>query len=196
MALRPFRAQGKSNRAFGLSFSAGPRILKMQRAFMNRSKTSAGLLMYRLRDGQLEVFLAHPGGPLFAKKDDGYWSIPKGEIESGEDLLAAARREFREETGLEPQGEFVALGSIRQKGGKTVHAWAFPGDTAESRPLRSNLFQLEWPPGSGRVQAFPEIDRVVFFTVAEARNKLKEAQHPFLDRLREALNDASRVHPG
>jgi len=156
---------------------------------MNRSKTSAGLLMYRVRDRQLEVLLAHPGGPLFAKKDDGHWSIPKGEIEPGEDLLAAAIREFREETGVEPRGDFLDLGAIRQKGGKTVYAWALPGDWDETRPLQSNTFQLEWPPGSGKVRSFPEIDRTGFFTIAEARKKLKEAQHPFLDRLEAALGE-------
>jgi predicted NUDIX family NTP pyrophosphohydrolase len=154
---------------------------------MNRSKTSAGLLMYRVRDRPLEVFLAHPGGPLFAKKDAGHWSIPKGEVEPGEELLAAAIREFREETGVEPRGDFLDLGAIRQKGGKTVYAWAFRGDWDETRPLQSNTFPLEWPPGSGKVRSFPEIDRAGFFTIAEARKRLKEAQHPFLDRLQTAL---------
>jgi predicted NUDIX family NTP pyrophosphohydrolase len=148
------------------------------------SKISAGLLMFRFRGGQLEVFLAHPGGPFFKNKDDGHWSIPKGEIEAGEDLLVAARREFKEEVGIDPWcGDFLELGSVRQKGGKIVHAWAFQGDCDESRPLQSNTFELEWPPLSGRIQRFPEIDRVAFFTVPEARKKLKEAQHPFLDRL-------------
>jgi predicted NUDIX family NTP pyrophosphohydrolase len=151
-------------------------------------RISAGLLMYRVRDGHLEVFLAHPGGPLFKNKDEGHWSVPKGEIESGEDLLAAAIREFQEETGLEPRGDFIELGAIQQKGGKIVHAWAFPGDGDENRPLRSNTFELEWPPQSGRIQRFPEIDRVGFFSMARARQKLKEAQHPFLDRLEEALS--------
>ena len=154
---------------------------------MNRSKTSAGLLMYRVRDRQLEVLLAHPGGPLFAKKEDGHWSIPKGEVEPGEEMLAAAVREFREETGVEPRGDFLDLGAIRQKGGKAVHAWAFGGDWDESLPLQSNTFQIEWPPASGKVRSFPEIDRAGFFTIAEARKKLKEAQHPFLDRLEAAL---------
>ena len=140
--------------------------------------------MFRFRGGQLEVFLAHPGGPFFKNKDDGHWSIPKGEIEAGEDLLVAARREFKEEVGIDPWcGDFLELGSVRQKGGKIVHAWAFQGDCDESRPLQSNTFELEWPPLSGRIQRFPEIDRVAFFTVPEARKKLKEAQHPFLDRL-------------
>ena len=143
--------------------------------------------MYRVRSEQLEVFLAHPGGPLFQNKDDGHWSIPKGEVEPGEQLLAAAIREFREETGIEPLADFIELGAIRQKGGKTVHAWAFPGDWDDSRPLQSNTFELEWPPRSGIIQRFPEIDRAGFFTMPDARRKLKEAQRPFLDRLKTAL---------
>ena len=143
--------------------------------------------MYRVRDRHLEVFLAHPGGPLFKNKDVGHWSIPKGEIESGEDLRAAAVREFEEETGLKPSGDFVELGAIQQKGGKIVHAWAFPGDWDEARALQSNTFELEWPPRSGKTQRFPEIDRAGFFSIPSAKEKLKEAQHPFLDRLQEAL---------
>ena len=156
---------------------------------MHRSKTSAGLLMYRMRDGQPQVFLAHPGGPFFQNKDDGHWSIPKGKIEPGEDLFAAAIREFKEETGIGPRGDFIELGSVRQTGGKIVHAWAIAGDWDESQPLRSNTFDLKWPPGSGNIQSFPEIDRVEFFSILEARKKLKEAQHPFLDRLQAALKD-------
>jgi predicted NUDIX family NTP pyrophosphohydrolase len=153
-----------------------------------QNRISAGLLMYRIRDGQLEVFLVHPGGPLFKNKDAGHWSIPKGEIEPGEDLRAAAIREFEEESGLEPRGDFIELGTIQQKGGKIVHAWAFAGEWDENRPLQSNTFELEWPPRSGRIQRFPEIDQVGFFSIARARQKLKETQHPFLDRLLEALN--------
>jgi predicted NUDIX family NTP pyrophosphohydrolase len=153
----------------------------------NQSKTSAGLLMYRVRDHVLEVLLAHPGGPFFQNKDDGHWSIPKGEVESDEELQAAAIREFREETGIEVAGAFISLGAIKQKGGKIVHAWAFPGDWDPSRPLQSNTFPVEWPPRSGNIQHFPEIDRVGFFSLAEARKKLKQAQHPFLDRLEAAL---------
>jgi len=162
----------------------------------SKGKVSAGLLMYRLRDGQLQVLLAHPGGPLFAKKDEGHWTIPKGEIESGEDLLAAAIREFKEETGIEPRGDFLELGPIEQKGGKIVHAWAFPGDWDESQPLQSNTFELEWPPGSGKIQSFQEIDRVEFFSIPEAGKRLKEAQHPFLDRLQAALKSRSTFNQG
>ena len=152
-----------------------------------QQRISAGLLMYRMREGHLEVFLAHPGGPLFKNKDEGHWSIPKGEIESGEVLLSAAIREFEEETGLEPRGDFIELGTITQKGGKIVQAWAFPGEWEETRLLQSNTFQLEWPPSSGKIQRFPEIDRAGFFSIPQAREKLKEAQRPFLDRLQEAL---------
>ncbi len=152
---------------------------------------SAGLLMFRIREGRPEVLLAHPGGPLFAKKDEGNWSIPKGETEPGEDLLTSAGREFKEETGIDPRGPFVELGSVKQKGGKIVHAWAFAGDWDESRPFQSNTFEMEWPPWSGKRQSFPEIDRVGFFSIAEARRKLKEAQHPFLDRLQEALKSGA-----
>jgi predicted NUDIX family NTP pyrophosphohydrolase len=154
---------------------------------MGKARISAGLLLYRLRAGRLEVFLAHPGGPLFQRKDDGYWSIPKGEVEAGEDRLAAAKREFAEEVGLEPHGEYLELGVIRQKGGKRVHAWAFAGDWEESRLLESNRFEMEWPPKSGQRCAFPEIDRVGFFGLEEARRKLKESQHPLLDRLKALL---------
>ena len=149
-------------------------------------KVSAGLLMYRLREGRLEVFLAHPGGPWYERKDNDHWSIPKGEIEPGEDPLAAARREFEEETGLTPSGPFLELGAIRQKGGKLVHAWGFAGDWEPSRVLRSNEIEVEWPPHSGRRVRIAEIDRVGFFGLADASRKLKASQHPFLERL-EAL---------
>lgn len=139
--------------------------------------------MYRIRENQLEVLIAHPGGPFFHHRDEDCWSIPKGEIEPSELPLDAAVREFKEEVGIEASGEFLELGSIRQKGGKEVRAWAFAGDWDESRPLQSNTFELEWPPGSGRRQRFPEVDRVVFLPIPHARKKLKAAQHPFLDRL-------------
>jgi predicted NUDIX family NTP pyrophosphohydrolase len=138
----------------------------------------------------LEVFLAHPGGPFFARKDAGHWTIPKGEIEPGEELLAAAVREFKEETGIEAHGPFLHLGSIKQRGGKTVHAWAFAGDWDGSTPITSSLMSLEWPPGSGRVQHVPEIDRARFFALAEARRRIKDTQCPFLERLEVALRPA------
>jgi predicted NUDIX family NTP pyrophosphohydrolase len=144
--------------------------------------------MYRRGERGLEVLLAHPGGPFFAGKDAGAWTIPKGEPAEGEELRAAAAREFAEETGLPVREPLLPLGEIRQKGGKTVHAWAFPGDAlpAAFRP-RSNTFELEWPPRSGRRQAFPEIDRAELFSLEDARTKMNPAQLTFLDRLLEAL---------
>jgi len=154
-----------------------------------RKKVSAGLLMYRIRDGRLEVFIGHPGGPFSRFRDDDTWSIPKGEVGKDEGLLEAAIREFKEEVGIEPQGPYQELGLIRQKSGKLVHAWAFCGDWSESNILRSNTFSLEWPPGSGQRQSYPEVDRVAFLSLAEARKKLKAAQHPLLDRLEALLAD-------
>jgi predicted NUDIX family NTP pyrophosphohydrolase len=148
---------------------------------------SAGLLMYRLREGTLEVFLAHPGGPFFAAKDEGAWGIPKGLIDGGEELLAAARREFEEETGIAPSEPYRALGSIRQPSGKVVHAWAFRHDADPPPAIRSNTFELEWPPRSGKRQVFPEIDRAAFFPVEEARLKINQHQRAFIERLEEEL---------
>ncbi|HTO71170.1 MAG TPA: NUDIX domain-containing protein [Myxococcota bacterium] len=145
-------------------------------------RLSAGLLLFRRSARGLEVLLAHPGGPFFAKKDRGAWSIPKGEPAEGESLLAAAHREFREETGFEAKGLELPLGQITQKGGKVVHAWAVRGD-ADPRTLRSNTFMLEWPPGSGKKREFPEVDRVGWFSLDEARKRVKEAQVPLLDAL-------------
>lgn len=146
------------------------------------NKTSAGLLMYRVREGVLEVFLAHPGGPFWQKKDDGAWTIPKGEISSGENAQAAARREFEEETGIRPEGPFIELTAVRQRSGKTVSAWAFEGD-CDPATIESNTFQLEWPPRSGKMQDFPEIDRAAFFGVEEAKRKINRAQIPLLEEL-------------
>src|SRR6059036_3245168 len=126
------------------------------------AKTSAGLLMFRLRDGEPEVLLVHPGGPFWAKKDEGAWSIPKGEFEAGEDPLEASRRELEEETGIVARGTFVPLGSARQKSGKLVHAWALEQD-ADAASIRSNTFTLEWPPRSGHMREFPEVDRAAWF---------------------------------
>ena len=144
--------------------------------------------MFRRRNNEFEVLLVHPGGPFFARKDDGAWTIPKGEAAPGEDLLMRAQIEFEEELGFQPRGEWIELGSIKQKGGKTVHAWAFEGDLPDSFKLKSNLFEMEWPPRSGKLKEFPEIDRAEFFTEEIARRKINQAQAPFLDRLRVALN--------
>jgi predicted NUDIX family NTP pyrophosphohydrolase len=151
------------------------------------ARTSAGFLLYRRRAGSLEVLLAHPGGPFWARRDEGAWTIPKGEPAAGEDLLAAARRELREEIGCEPREPLIALGSIVQRGGKTVHAWACESGYREGAPLPENPFEIEWPPRSGRRRSFPEIDRVGYFPIAEARRKILDAQRAFLDRLEEAL---------
>ncbi|BCS53886.1 NUDIX domain-containing protein [Geobacter sp. SVR] len=149
-------------------------------------KKSAGILMYRFRNEQLEVFLVHPGGPFWAKKDAGSWSIPKGEYGAGEDALAVARREFREETGFEVQGLFLELGTVRQPGGKLVTAWAVQGE-CDPAGIRSNCFVLEWPPGTGISKEFPEVDRAEWFTIAVAGEKLLTGQVPLLDRLCDAL---------
>lgn len=154
-----------------------------------RTKTSAGLLMYRFRESGVEIFLAHPGGPFFARKDNGHWTIPKGEIEPGEDMLAAACREFLEEVGKPSQGPYTPLGSVRQNRGKTVYAWAFLGDWEEDREVSSTLFQMEWPPASGKIQKFPEVDRAGFFSLNQARTKIKGTQSPFIDRLLAYLKD-------
>jgi predicted NUDIX family NTP pyrophosphohydrolase len=146
-------------------------------------KVSAGLLMYRLcRDG-LEFFLVRPGGPFWKKRDVGAWTIPKGKPDPGEELLSAAKREFREEVGFESQGEFLDLGKIQQKGGKIVFAWAFENKSTEPVILKSNTFSMEWPPGSGRMVSFPEIDRGEFFKFEEAKEKIIPSQIPFLERL-------------
>ncbi|HSF18170.1 MAG TPA: NUDIX domain-containing protein [Vicinamibacteria bacterium] len=149
-------------------------------------KLSAGLLMYRHGKG-VEVFIVHPGGPFFRNKDEGSWSLPKGEIELGGDALATAQREFREETGLPaPESGLIPLGEVQQKGGKRILAWAFEGDCNPSA-IRSNTFTIEWPPRSGREQAFPEIDRADFFPADVARRKLNPAQSELVDRLLEHL---------
>jgi predicted NUDIX family NTP pyrophosphohydrolase len=152
-----------------------------------RHKTSSGLLMYRHARRELEVFIAHPGGPYFAHSDVDCWSIPKGEVEPGESLLETAMREFKEEVGLEPKPPYLELGSVRQRSGKIVYAWGFEGDWDESQPIQSSPFELEWPTGSGKMAQFPEVDRADFFTLDRARRRLKMAQHPFLDRLVDQL---------
>ena len=145
-------------------------------------KHSAGLLPFRERAAQLEVFLVHPGGPYWANKDDGAWTIAKGEIMDGEDPLLAARREFEEETGFAPEGEPIALQPVQQAGGKIVHAWAVRAEL-DARAVRSTTFTMEWPPRSGRVAVFPEVDRAAWFTLAVARRKILEGQLGFLDEL-------------
>ena len=150
------------------------------------SKTSAGLLMFR-HAAQLEVLLVYPGGPFFSRKDIGAWTIPKGEAAPGEDLLTRARIEFEEELGIPAQGDYVSLGSVQQKGGKIVHAWAFEGDLPANFEINCNTFEIEWPPRSGKRQSFPEVDCAEFFSDAAARKKINPAQISFLDRLREML---------
>jgi predicted NUDIX family NTP pyrophosphohydrolase len=152
-----------------------------------RSRVSAGLLMYRLNGNALEVFLGHPGGPFFAKKNEGVWSIPKGEVDADEDLLQTALREFEEETGIKPKGEYISLGHIKQKNGKIVHAWAFKGDWDKNKPIRSNTFTMEWPPHSGQQQEFPEIDQCAFFDSETARKKINPAQIALIERLQTLL---------
>lgn len=148
-----------------------------------RGRTSAGILLWRRPTDRVEVLLAHPGGPFWVKKDLGHWSVPKGEIEPGEECLAVARREFLEETGHPvPAGPLIELGEITQKSGKVVLAWAAQGELDPSRAF-SNTFDVEWPPRSGRIQSFPEIDRVEWFGLDEAARRLKTAQVPFLERL-------------
>ncbi|HEY4740661.1 MAG TPA: NUDIX domain-containing protein [Candidatus Acidoferrales bacterium] len=144
--------------------------------------SSAGLLMFRRRPSELEILLVHPGGPFWRKKDLGAWSIPKGEYMEGETALGAAKREFEEETGIKPIGEFIPLDEIRQPSGKIITAWAFEGDCSP-KEIRSNLFTMEWPPKSGKTQEFPEIDRAAWFSLEDARARILKGQLGFLDRL-------------
>jgi len=147
---------------------------------------SAGILCYRFQGQVLEVFLAHPGGPFWAKRDAGAWSIPKGLIEADEDPFAAARREFREETGFDANGTFLELGQLKQHSGKIVHAWAVQMDL-DATQLKSNTFSLEWPKGSGHVREYPEVDKGAWFELTKARQKIYKGQEDFLDRLLEQL---------
>jgi len=155
-----------------------------------RSRVSAGLILYRFGADGLEVLLAHPGGPFFVHKDLGHWTIPKGEVDEDDDLFETAVREFVEEIGMQPARDatYLPLGSIRQKGGKLVHAWATAGDLPEGFVVTSNSFTMEWPPGSGVMQEFPEVDRAEFFKLTEARQRIKPAQSPLLDELARQLN--------
>ncbi len=147
---------------------------------------SAGLLMFRFRAGALEVFLVHPGGPFWERKDLGAWSIPKGEFEPGEEPFEAALREFREETGVTPSGDFLPLTPVRQKGGKTIQAWAFEGD-ADPAVLHSNTFSMKWPPQTGKTREFPEVDRAGWFGLEEAAQKINPAQAALLQELARLL---------
>jgi predicted NUDIX family NTP pyrophosphohydrolase len=157
-------------------------------------RISAGLLLFRRGPGGLELFLAHPGGPFWKERDTGAWSIPKGLVEDGEDPLAAARREFEEETGIVPQGPFLPLGSVRQKAGKLVHAWAWEGD-ADPAAIVSNTTRTEWPRGSGRWLTFPEVDRCAWFDPGTAREKINAAQSELIERLETELARQHRAIP-
>lgn len=149
-------------------------------------RISAGILLYRLREGNCEVFLVHPGGPYWRGKEAGAWSIPKGELEEDDDPLAAAQREFHEETGTRIGGNFVALKPLKQPSGKLVYAWAVRGDI-DASSITSNTFSMEWPPRSGRQQEFPEVDRGGWFDIAAARQKILPGQRGFLVDLQEQL---------
>ena len=138
--------------------------------------------MYRVREGELEFLLAHPGGPFWKDRDAGAWTIPKGEIQEGENPLAAAKREFEEEIGVKPKGDFIELTPVTQKSGKVVHAWALEGD-CDTTTIRSNTFQMEWPPRSGKFQTCPEVDQARFFRMAEALKKINPAQTALLEEL-------------
>ncbi|MBI4002535.1 MAG: NUDIX domain-containing protein [Nitrospira defluvii] len=156
---------------------------------MGSKKLSAGILLYRLRGAVVEVFLVHPGGPFWAKKDEGAWSIPKGEYEAGADPLTTAKREFHEETGFEVEGAFHPLTALKQTSGKVISAWAVEGDV-DAAAVRSNTFALEWPPKSGKTREFPEVDRGAWFDVPTARVKLQSGQRGFLDQLQQLLQKA------
>ena len=145
-------------------------------------KQSAGILMYRLRSARLEVLLVHPGGPYWAKKDLGAWSIPKGEFAAGEEAFKAAKREFQEETGFVPEGSFVALTPVKQAGGKVIYAWAVKGE-CDAKTIQSNTFSIEWPPRSGKYQEFPEVDRAEWFTLDFAKEKILKRQVHLLEEL-------------
>ena len=149
-------------------------------------KSSAGLLLYRIREAAIEVLLVHPGGPYWKNKDEGAWSVPKGEFLAAEDPLVAARREFFEETGIAIEGELYPLKPLRQPGGKIIHAWAVAGDL-DPATIVSNTFEIEWPPRSGRLQSFPEIDRGAWFSLPEARRKILRGQVPLLEELAQML---------
>lgn len=157
-------------------------------------KVSAGLLLFRRRENAVEVLLVHPGGPFWKNKDAGSWSIPKGEVGEGEDLLTAAQREFEEELGFRPTGPLVALNPVRQRSGKEVYAWAIEGDCDPSA-IRSNTFMMEWPPRSGIQAEFPEVDRAAFFSVAEARKRINTAQADLVEQLTQRFHEEPEAVP-
>jgi len=150
------------------------------------AKLSAGLVMYRYRGAKLEVFLVHPGGPFWSKKDEGVWSIPKGEYTEDEEAFEVAKREFKEETGYKAEGDFMQLSPIKQPGGKIIAAWAFEGD-CDAGKIKSNTFSMEWPPRSGKQAEFPEVDRAAWFPIKAAKTKLLKGQVSFIEQLCEAL---------
>ena len=190
--MSPSRCSGKSSSALTTRQTASLSSVAVQRRRkpkVNKSgRVSAGILLWRRRNDRIEVLLGHPGGPYFSRRDNGDWTVLKGEAEPGEALTAVARREFAEETGhpIQDDAVLVELGDIRQKSGKVVFAWAVEGDLDPAAAV-SNTHQMEWPPRSGRLQEFPEIDRVDWFSLRKARAKLKDAQTPFLDRLVDAI---------
>jgi predicted NUDIX family NTP pyrophosphohydrolase len=168
------------------SLSCDARVRSISAPNLMPKKISAGILLYRVRDNVVEVFLVHPGGPYWERKDDGAWSIPKGEATEGADLLTAAYNEFHEETGSRVEGRPVPLAPLTQPGGKLVHAWAVRGDI-DATSIRSNTFSIEWPPRSGKRAEFPEVDRAGWFDLPIARQKLLPGQRGFLDQLQEQL---------
>ena len=169
-------------------------ILPYGKKTMRKSKKSGGLILYRNDPKQgLKFLIAHPGGPYYRNRDDGWWSIPKGEPESGEDMFDAAKREFKEETGTEAKGPFIKLGSITQKNGKVVHAWAFEGKWEEGKKLKCNEITLEYPRGSGKFWTFPEIDMAIFCGLKMVKRKLRSEQFPLIERLVSIIND-DRIH--
>ncbi|HET6769234.1 MAG TPA: NUDIX domain-containing protein [Chitinophagaceae bacterium] len=143
---------------------------------------SAGIVLYRIQNNRVEIFLVHPGGPYWSKKDEGAWSIPKGEFDEKEEPLAAAKREFQEETGIEISGEFIQLNPVKQKGGKMVYAWAVEGDIDPGK-IKSNSFEIEWPPRSGKMKSFREIDKAAWFHMIDAKKKIIEAQFALITEL-------------
>ncbi len=159
-----------------------------------RPNVSAGLLLFRRGAGGLQLFLAHPGGPFWRQRDAGAWTVPKGVVDEGEELLAAARREFEEETGIVPEGPFVPLGSVRQKAGKVVHAWGWEGD-ADADQIVSNTTRTQWPPGSGQWITYPEVDRCAWFEPEVARTRINAAQAELIARLEGLLNGRSAESP-